>query len=151
VPLPEPRLGLVVHYSFLWSHERARGASEGRKDRPCAIVVARRSAEGGSVLVPLLPITHRAPGSEGESHLGLTRRECEAIGLDAGEHWVVLDEMNEFVWPGHDLRPIPGTDRFDHGMLPEATFRRIVRAVLALDARRKAEGRRPPLAIDRDA
>jgi hypothetical protein len=26
----------VIRYSFLWSHEAKAGASEGRKDRPCA-------------------------------------------------------------------------------------------------------------------
>ena len=39
--LPDPKPGLVIRYSFLWSHERDRGAIEGSKDRPCAIVLAQ--------------------------------------------------------------------------------------------------------------
>ena len=38
--LPVPLPGLVIRYSFLWSREARAGATEGRKDRPCAIVVA---------------------------------------------------------------------------------------------------------------
>jgi len=37
---PEPQVGLVISYSYLWSEEAERGQIEGRKDRPCAIIVA---------------------------------------------------------------------------------------------------------------
>lgn len=36
----EPQPGLVISYSYLWSEESERGRVEGRKDRPCAIIVA---------------------------------------------------------------------------------------------------------------
>ncbi len=26
----------------------------------------------------------------------------------AKRSWIVLDEFNEFAWPGFDLRPVPG-------------------------------------------
>lgn len=42
--LPDPKPGLVIRYGFLWSDERAGGAVEAAKDRPCAIVVAVRRA-----------------------------------------------------------------------------------------------------------
>jgi hypothetical protein len=44
--LPEPAPGLVICYSYLWHDERRRGVDEGRKDRPCAIVVARIDEAG---------------------------------------------------------------------------------------------------------
>ena len=37
---PEPRVGLVVSYSYLWSEEAEQGLVEGKKDRPCAIILA---------------------------------------------------------------------------------------------------------------
>jgi hypothetical protein len=40
--LPEPERGLVISYSYLWSHEAAEGAEEGRKNRPCVIVAGAR-------------------------------------------------------------------------------------------------------------
>lgn len=55
--LPKPVPGLVISYSYLWSDEHTIGIEEGRKDRPCAIVAARRIVEGREV-VTVVPITH---------------------------------------------------------------------------------------------
>jgi len=45
------------------------------------------------------------------------------LGLDHDRFWVVLDEINEFEWPGFDLRPIqPLRDRFGYGFLPPRLF-----------------------------
>jgi hypothetical protein len=55
--------------------------------------------------------------------------------LDADASWIVLDEVNEFIWPGVDLRPVsrakPGVWTF--GVLPSEMFDEIrtkLRAVL---------------------
>jgi hypothetical protein len=39
----------------------------------------------------------------------------------------VVSEINRFVWPGPDLRPVSRTepDRFAYGMLPPSLFRQI--------------------------
>jgi hypothetical protein len=46
------------------------------------------------------------------------------LGLDADASWIVLDEANEFFWPGVDLRPVsrskPGVWTF--GVLPTEIF-----------------------------
>lgn len=47
--LPIPKPGLVIRYGFLWSSEEAAGATEGAKDRPCAIVVAARRDPNGDI------------------------------------------------------------------------------------------------------
>ena len=49
------------------------------------------------------------------------------MGLDDARSWVVVTELNRFVWPGPDLRPVPPTDagRFDYGPLPPNLFRTI--------------------------
>ena len=44
--LPTPRPGLVIRYAYLWADEHRRGAEEGLKDRPCAIVAANQVIEG---------------------------------------------------------------------------------------------------------
>lgn len=154
MPLPDPRPGLVVRYAFLWSREHGQGATEAAKDRPCAILVARRVADTGATLVAVLPITHTPPGTSpaggAAAHLKLTARECQNVGLDGADHWVVLNEVNRFTWPGYDLRTIPGTDRYDYGGLPRATFERIVKALVALDAARKAAKRPATRPVDRD-
>ena len=54
------------------------------------------------------------------------------LGLDDQRSWVVVDEGNEFLWPGYDLRKVPNRDRYDFGFLPPALFNQILKAFLAL-------------------
>ena len=61
--LPEPRPGLVIGYAFLWREEAERGIEEGRKDRPCVIVLAVREI-GLQTHVTVAPITHAAPADK---------------------------------------------------------------------------------------
>lgn len=50
---PELEVGLVISYSYLWKEEEKQGLVEGRKDRPCAIVL--------TVEVPAAESNHRKP------------------------------------------------------------------------------------------
>lgn len=115
--LPIPAPGLVISYAYLWRDQRAAGASEGRKDRPCAIVVTTVDDEGDT-LVYVAPITHSQPsvGSAVELPAGVKRR----LGLDANASWIITSELNRFIWPGYDLRPISrdAPDVFSWGYLP---------------------------------
>lgn len=60
--LPDPIPGLVISYSYLWARELGKGADEGRKDRPCAIVAARQVIEGREVIT-VVPVTHVPPSN----------------------------------------------------------------------------------------
>lgn len=87
----EPEPGLAISYSFLWSDEAAEGHAEGRKQRPCAIVLAT------------------APDAR----------------VPDGKR-VVVDEVNVFVWPGFDLRHLPGKPgQYAYGYLPPRFFDRL--------------------------
>ena len=128
---PTPRPGLVIRYSFLWSHERDAGADEAAKDRPCAIVVAAGRNADGEITVIVAPITH-APPQDPTASIPLPLSTCRDLGLDDGDHWLRLDELNRFVWPGYDLRRIPGrSGEYAYGMLPKALFERLREEILA--------------------
>ena len=58
--LPKPEPGLVIRYSYLWHDEFLEGREEGVKDRPCAVVLAAKTADGRTVTT-VLPITHSLP------------------------------------------------------------------------------------------
>ncbi|MBX3501422.1 MAG: growth inhibitor PemK [Alphaproteobacteria bacterium] len=129
--LPVPKPGLVIRYSFLWSDEHAEGAREGAKDRPCAIVVAVRRDAHGDIRTIVAPITHLRPRDPATS-IAIAPATCRSLGLDEGRHWLRLDELNSFAWPGYDLRPIPGRrERYDYGMLPPRLFERLRAGILA--------------------
>jgi hypothetical protein len=122
VTFPAPRPGLVIRYCFLWSDERGAGADDGSKDRPCAIVVAARKDEHADIRVLVAPITHAQPHDPSDS-LEIPGAFAKALGLDGERHWLRLDELNRFSWPGYDLRPLPGKiGKYDYGMLPEPLF-----------------------------
>jgi hypothetical protein len=117
-----PFPGMVVRYSFLWSNAARAGETEGRKDRPCVIVTAVRRTPDGRFRIRVLPITHRA--SEPARSIAIPPNVRRHLGLDADASWIVLDEVNEFSWPGVDLRPVsrlkPGVWTF--GVLPTEIF-----------------------------
>jgi mRNA-degrading endonuclease toxin of MazEF toxin-antitoxin module len=122
MPFPEPQRGLVISYSYLWHHEHCAGQDEGRKNRPCVIVVAIESSADGTTMVRVVPVTHTPPNDAGFA-LELPAAVKRHLGLDDERSWVILDEVNEFAWPGFDLRPVPGAgDRFAYGFVPPHLF-----------------------------
>jgi hypothetical protein len=133
VPLPTPEPGLVISYAYLWADRAEQGHEEAEKSRPCAIVLSTADAAGATIVVAL-PITHTPPSptNAGIEIPAVTRKR---IGLDEAPCWVMVSELNRFIWPGPDLRPIPGSpDRFAYGLLPPRFFK-IVRDSLVQRAR----------------
>lgn len=123
--LPEPELGLVISYAYLWRREHLAGHFEGRKDRPCVIVLAvDQGAKGKRVTV--VPVTHSEPKNKSLA-VELPQAVKRHLHLDAERSWIMLDESNRFIWPGYDLRLAAGAnDRYDYGYLPPRLFNAIV-------------------------
>lgn len=103
---PEPTPGLVVRYSYLWRREALLGQEEGRKVRPCAVVLVVLE-EGRKPKVRVLPIT-RTPPNDPADALELPPLTKQRLGLDDDRSWIVLSEANDFLWPGPDLHFRPG-------------------------------------------
>lgn len=127
VPTPAP--GLVISYAYLWRDQQRAGHMEGRKDRPCAIVVATTD-EDGDTLVYVAPMTHTQPaaGAGVEVPTSVKRR----LGLDAARSWIITGELNRFIWPGFDLRPVSRDrrDQFAFGFLPVELFDAVTASIL---------------------
>jgi hypothetical protein len=126
VAFPDPELGLVISYAYLWHHEHRAGREEGGKNRPCVIVFAVEEANEGTTRVRVAPVTHAWP-DDLSTAFELPPSVKRHLGLDDERSWVILDEVNDFVWPGFDLRPIPRSrDRFAYGLLPPRLFDQIM-------------------------
>ncbi len=134
-PTPEP--GLVISYSYLWAREHAKGAEEGRKTRPCAIVAARQVIEGHEV-VTVVPVTHSPPADPRDA-IEIPAALKAHLGLDDMPSWIVVTETNDFLWPGPDLRPVTGSRprRFDYGILPPRFFTHVRDRILQAHQQRK--------------
>lgn len=134
VPNPEP--GLVISYAYLWRREFEAGQEEGRKNRPCVIVLSVEKHDSGTHIT-VAPITHSA-SSPGTPCLEIPLRVKQHLGLDDDRSWVILDEVNQFIWPGYDLRPIPGKQGdMAYGFLPPRLFDQIRSCILDLILKRR--------------
>jgi len=124
---PQPEVGLVISYTYLWSDEAEAGHVEGRKNRPCAIVLDAQSTEGNAPAVTVVPITH-GPHRNPDAAIEIPPTVKRHLGLDDQPSWIVLDDLNIFTWPGYDLRPVPDQkDRYHYGLLPPKLFESVVR------------------------
>ena len=103
----------------------------------------------GGTQVYVLPVTHTPP-SDPSLAIEIPARIKQHLGLDDERSWIVLDEINDFLWPGYDLRPVPGSRpaRLDYGVLPPRYFDTVRTAFLALARARRIKriprGRRFP-------
>jgi hypothetical protein len=125
---PEPEPGLVISYSYLWHHEHLGGQEEGRNDRPCVIVLVTARQSDAATIVTVVPVTHSVPGDLAAA-VEIPQAIKLHLGLDAERSWVVVNEGNRFVWPGYDLRKVPGTTtRYDYGLVPPRFFKEVLKA-----------------------
>ncbi len=120
---------MVISYAYLWRGEHEQGRDEGVKYRPAVIVLAAKDHEGDTIVI-VAPITLGAP-SNAEDAIELPTATKTRLGLDSERSWVVVSEVNRFVWPGPDLAPVPGSPRrFDYGFLPPRFFKKITSQIV---------------------
>jgi hypothetical protein len=138
VSFPEPYVGLVIRYSYLWKREFDAGREEGTKDRPCAIVITVVDEDGDKEVL-VLPITHSSPADPADA-IEIPAATKSRLGLDGERSWIVITEANEFVWPGPDLRTVPGRDEstIAYGPLPPRFFAHVRDKFLERDQREKS-------------
>jgi len=136
--LPIPRPGLVVSYEYLWMDEADQGLEYGRKHRPCAVIVAITN-DGGETETIVAPITHTRPTAPTEG-IEIPAPIKTHLGLDDEPAWVIVNDLNQFIWPGFDLSPVPGgkPNQYAYGILPPKFFNQIKNRILAIDAKLKA-------------
>lgn len=76
----------------------------------------------GESQVLVLPIT-RTPPHDAADAIEIPLVTKQRLGLDGERSWIVITEVNEFVWPGPDLRPVPGGDgSIAYGVLSPRLF-----------------------------
>jgi hypothetical protein len=124
LPLPQP--GQVIRYAYLWWNEARAGREDGAKDRPCGIVLARVTKAGNTVAY-VVPITHTPPLKD-EDGIEIPQATKRRLGLDTEPSWIVTSELNQFTWPGPDIRPTT-SGQYLYGYLPEKLMRLVLEQV----------------------
>jgi hypothetical protein len=123
MPLPEPKNGLVIRYSFLWPDQGEHG-QEVEKDRPAVIVAGTKPKADGTRRVVVLPVTHSEP-DDPVAAMEIPQAVKKHLGLDSERSWVRFDYANRFEWPGHDIVQMsPG--KFDYGHLPPNFYQNMI-------------------------
>lgn len=131
MPIPTPENGLVISYSYLWQNEYKAGKLEGLKNRPCAMILVVEKNEGEQI-VTVAPITHTPPQNPNAA-IEIPHKVKQHLGLDGERSWIILDDFNQFQWPGYDLRPIPKSlGKYDYGFLPPALYQQIIEKIVTL-------------------
>ena len=127
-----PERGSVIRYSYLWADENARGQEEGRKDRPALVLALSIKGRDGNTEVLALAITHTPPANAGDAVV-LPHDIKRHLGLDDAPSWIVTTEANAFIWPGPDIRPVPGRTPTTviYGRVPNSLLRQVARSYLA--------------------
>lgn len=139
------RPGSGPRHSPQFSMESRSGQREGRKARPCVIIVAARQMDTGRVRVTVAPITHTPPDDEAAC-VEIPVAVARGAKLDHGRQWLRFDEVNSFDWPGFDLSPIVGiSENFAYGMLPRRFFESSRQAIL-----NRVRDRKPISNLNRD-
>jgi hypothetical protein len=131
MPLPRPEPGLVIHFDYLWRHEHEAGQEEGSKGRPC-LIVAVADDENGRLEVVVAPVTRVAPVPPAAG-VEIPPRVKHHLGLDDKRSWVITTDLNVFLWPGVDIRPVPNAPagKYDYGFLPPRLFEQIRQRIVA--------------------
>jgi len=121
----------VIRYAYLWRDEHRQGHQEGRKDRPCAVILVTADDDGEQI-VTVLPVTHTPPANL-DLAVEIAHATKQRLGLDDERSWILLTEANRFAWPGPDLRPVQLGDSASvaYGLLPRALFKQVTARLAA--------------------
>ncbi|MEX0808796.1 MAG: hypothetical protein WD044_08705 [Dongiaceae bacterium] len=146
--LPKPHPGLVIAYDYQWHDRSLAGRDAALTERPPGAVVLAVADQAGERLVTAAPIATFPPADPRDA-VELPRATCRRLGLDAKtgggtgggpgdspkdnndasdvRNFVIVSEVNRFVWPGPDLRPVAtrSASAFVYGVLPPRLFKRI--------------------------
>ncbi len=97
------------------------------------LALAVRSDEGETELW-VVAVTHTAPTPRAaDDGIELPAAEKRQLGLDDLPSWIVTTEANAFIWPGPDIRPIPGAPpgQMIYGRISDKLLTRVARSFLA--------------------
>jgi len=87
-----PANGSIIRYPYLWTWQRDKGETEGRKARPVCMVLA--IPKGNQTNLILLAISGTPPHSD-QTALEIPQLECRRAGIrEWKDAWITVSEFN---------------------------------------------------------
>ena len=127
-----PRAGDMLRHPYLWARQSTEGETEGRKLRPCAVILALHIRNGQTEL-RLCAITTQPP-QRNTNAVEVPEIEKRRAGLDGSiPLWVIIDEHNLDVFENSFyIEPQSQIGTFS------ATFTKKLQAAMILAIRQKS-------------
>lgn len=119
---PLPKVGDILHYVYLFTHEQQAGRDEGVKTRPVMVI----ATQGQRVFT--VAITTKADRQA--STLAIPDQVADAAGISCGTS-VVVDQYNHFTWIGFDIRPVSPEPSYIAGRMPPGFTNTVISALKA--------------------
>ena len=93
-----PRTGQLIWYPYLWARQQAAGETEGRKDRPCCMLLPVQKAGSKETVLYLLAVS-TVPPTNRDDAIEVPEIERRRGGLSEWKArcWVYVNEYNRDV------------------------------------------------------
>jgi len=85
--------------------------------------------ESGFTRLIVAPITHSRPAPG--TGVPVPQPVKRHLGLDGEPSWIITTEVNQFIWPGPDVRPAKGSDTPLYGAIPARLFIQVTQQISA--------------------
>ncbi len=119
---PLPKVGDILHFVYLFAHEREAGRDEGIKTRPVVVI----AVQGRRVFTVAITTKSDKAGHK----LAIPDVVADRAGLSRGTS-VVVDQYNHFTWLGFDIRPVTAEPSYIAGRMPPGFLNSILSALTA--------------------
>lgn len=98
MPLPNPQVGLIIRYEYLWVSEALQGQNRGEKHRPCVVILVVPANAGKPAKAMVCALTHSEPRGD-DVGIEVAPDEAKAgMGLSNRPQWIIASEANLVDW-----------------------------------------------------
>jgi hypothetical protein len=94
------------------------------------VVIAALDQPDGTRLF-VAPVTHTPP-ERAVDGVEIPANVKKQLGLDRERSWIIVTELNRFIWPGPDVRPAPDNESPFYDALPDWLFEQVRQGMLRL-------------------
>jgi hypothetical protein len=94
---PNPQVGLIIRYEYLWKSEELDGENQGEKHRPCVIILVVPATNERSAKAMVCALTHSEPRGS-DAGIEVPDEGKAQMGLTSKRQWVIASEANLVDW-----------------------------------------------------